>query len=158
MKQFGINVGELEKITLDEAKSIVRNYTYTTQNKIIKEYLGLQNESTFISMTKGLKGKKLAEIITAIKEGQFEVKPEMLGLKKKSFLKRFFESRKNKNILDAPKPDPTEGLGLKHHETIEERNFIPPVDISPQQPLIPTSSKNSKILTPSKDSTRDDIE
>ena len=157
MKQFGIDISELKKITLDEAKSIVKNYTYNTRDKIIKEYLGLR-ESTFIVMNEELKEKKLAEIITEIKEGRFEVKPEMLGLKKKNFLKRFFESRKNKNILDTPKPDHTEGLGLKHNETTSEKKFIPPVEISSQQPLIPTSSKKSEIQTPSKDPNREDIE
>lgn len=132
MQQFGIDVSILEKVTLDEAKNIFEDYIYNTRNQIIKNYLGLQGESTFIAMTEAMKEEKLGEIIKAIKEGRFVVTPEMLGLKKKSFLKRFFESRKNKNILDAPKTDFTEGAGLKQSKPTGDENFVPRAQISTQ--------------------------
>ena len=60
----------------------------------------------------------------------------MLGLKKKNFLRRFFESRKNKNILDAPKTDFTEGAGLKQSGNTDNGAFVPRVEVTTQA-LIP---------------------
>lgn len=93
-------------------------------------------------MTEGLKEEKIREIIKAIQEGKFAVTPEMLGLKKKNFLKRFIDSRRNKHILDCPKKDPIAGIVLKGTKPTDDGNFIPRVKTS-TQPWIPAISEDT---------------
>jgi len=141
--QFGIDVSILEKVTLNEAKTIFSKY-HDKINEIIKDYLNLKGNSTFIVMTQKIKEQKIREIIEAIKEGEFAVTPEMLGVRKKSFLKRFFEFRRNKNVLDKPKKDITEGAGLKQAKPTGDGNFVPRVEISAQPEIsaIPEKIEN----------------
>lgn len=133
LQQFGIDISTLEKVTINEAKKIYRDYLYKRRIEIIKHYLGLSGETTFLAMTERLENEKIREIIKAIKEGSFVVTPEMLGLKKKSLLRRFFESIGNKKTLLNPS---REELTERLQKPNKNSGFVPKVEPFPVQTQI----------------------
>ena len=98
LQQFGIDIRELKKITIKEARDACRYYFMEARKQIVRKYLSVQKDKIFASSL-GFDERIINEVIKAIQEGTFEVTPEMLGLKKKNFLKRLFENRRYKKIL-----------------------------------------------------------
>ena len=103
LEQFGIDVGNLEKITLDKASMVMLEYYNNGRSKLIQKYLGI--DGIFV-MTEETEKRKIQEVLVAIQEGKFKVSPKFFGLKQKNIFRRFIDShRKRKLLTDGTKRD-----------------------------------------------------